>query len=148
MPRHVKQKKVKGPSVKRVAVESAALIEIGPDHAAWQPGSPEDLDIAPDRECQGAIVKLVPAPGTAESLVLAVERHFYEGGAASVKVMPAQEEVRVVVEGEEFDFTEHNDERSLRQVVMERASRVTSSHDQVALEKLLIKAMDHAEAQG
>ena len=138
MPRHVKQKKVK---VQRVPVESAHLIEIGPDHRYWN-GDRHTIESR-----KGSIVKLVPPPGTSEATVLAIERSFYEAGAASVKVMPAQEEVRVVVEGEEFDFTEHNDERSLRQVVMERASRVTTTHDQVALEKLLIKAMDHAEGQ-
>ncbi len=137
MPRHVKQKKVK---VQRVPVESAELIQIDPEHSAWEVQDYEGM-------CDGAIVKLVPPPGTAESLVLHLERSLYSRGAKSVKVMPTQEEVKVTVEGEEFDFTEHNDERSLRQVVMERASRVTSSHDQVALEKLLIKAMDHAEAQ-
>ena len=139
MPRHVKQKKVK---VQRVPVESAHLIEIGPDSHYWNGNCGR---VEPRK---GSIVKLVPPPGTSEAIVLAIERSFYDGGAASVKVMPAQEEVRVVVEGEEFDFTEHNDERSLRQVVMERASRVTTTHDQVALEKLLIKAMDHAEGQG
>ena len=138
MPRHVKQKKAK---VQRVPVESAHLIEIGPGHHYWN-GDRHTIESR-----KGSIVKLVPPPGTSEATVLAIERSFYDGGAASVKVMPAQEEVRVVVEGEEFDFTEHNDERSLRQVVMERASRVTTTHDQVALEKLLIKAMDHAEAQ-
>ncbi len=137
MPRHIKSK---GAKVKRVAVESAQLIEIGTDHHYWT-GNCGRLE-APE----GAIVKLVPPPGTPESTVLAMERSFYEGGAKTVKVMPTQEEVKVTVEGETFDFTEHDDERPLRQVVMERAGRVTSSHDQAALEALLTQAMDHAEA--
>ncbi len=146
MTRHRRVKEPASGKVRRVKVASAELIELGADHSAWVPGSPEDLDNAPEHNCPGAIVKLVPAPGTAESLVLAVERAYYSGGAASVKVMPTQEEVQVTVEGETFDFTEHNDERPLRQVVMERAARVTSSHDQAALEALLTRAMDHAEA--
>ncbi len=142
MPRHRRVKpEERTPSVRRVAVASAELIQIGPDHSAWEV---EDYE----GTCEGAIVKLLPPPGTAESLVLHLERSFYSGGATSVKVMPTQEEVKVTVEGEEFDFTEHDDERPLRQVVMERADRVTSSHDQPALKALLTKAMDQAEATG
>lgn len=139
MPRHVKRREQSQPKVRRVAVASAELIEIGPDHHYWN----GNCGKAEPR--QGSIVKLVPPPGTSEAVVLAMERSFYEGGAASVKTMPVQEEVRVVVAGEEFNFTENDDDRSLRQVVMERADRTTTSHDSTALTALLIQAMDHAE---
>ncbi len=139
MPRHRRAKEPADAKVRRVKVESAELIEVGPDHSAWQV---EDYE----GTCDGAIVKLVPPPGTAESLVLHMERSFYAGGAISVKVMPTQEEVRITVEGETFNFDERIESRPLRQVVMERAARATSSHDPAALEALLTKAMDHAEA--
>ena len=145
MPRHKRGSTRK--SIKRVEVASAELVELGPDHAAWQEGSPEDLDRAPDRECKGSIVKLVPPPGTAESLVLSIERSFYEGGAKSVKVMPTQEEVVVAIEDVgEFKRPDMTDTRSLRQVAMERADRATNSHDHDALKALVAEAMDHAEA--
>ena len=162
MPRHVKSKPTLGPKavrhgrpkgdgwrkVSRVSVETAALIEIGADDAAWREGSPEDLDIAQDRDCPGAIVKLAPPPGTAESLVLAMERSFYVGGAKSVKVMPTQEEVVIAIDDVgEFKRPDMSDNRSLRQVAMERVDRATNSHDQDALRALVAQAMDHAEAQ-
>ena len=154
MPRHIKSKaspkvqprpKAAGScKVKRVAVTTASLIQIDPDDELWtgEPCDGPDADVV-----NGSIVKLQAPPGTAASLLLTVERMFYEQGAKSVKAMPVQDEVKVTVEGEEFDFTEHDDERPLRQVVMERAGRVTSSHDQPALERLVAKAMDHGESQ-
>lgn len=144
MPRHVKAKaKEQRPQgyvcVERVAVESAQLIEIGPDHHYW------NGDCGTLEHRNGSIVKLVPPPGTPASSVQAIERSFYEGGALSVKVMPVQEEEQIVVEGETFDFKDYSDDRPLRQVVMERAARTTNAYDQGALETLLTKAMDHAE---
>lgn len=143
MPRHKKSKPKTGPKFKRVAVESASLIQIDPDDELWT-GEPCD---GPDAESvQGSIVKLVPAPGTAEPVLIQVQAMFYSHGAASVKVMPVQEEEQIVVDGETVDSTKCDDDRSLRQVVMERAARTTNAYDQAALEALLTKAMDHAEA--
>ena len=100
-------------------------------------------------DCKGAIVKLTPAPGTPEAMVGTVEHAYYAGGAASVKVMPTQDEVKIVVAGEEFDFTSElpEDGRSLRQVALDRAAAVKNSHDQEALRSLIDWAMDRAEAK-
>lgn len=163
MPRRVKSKAKTGPKavkkrpkgdgwrkVKRIAVESAQLIEVGPDHIAWKGPDDKAADWLPVCsnmfETHGAIVKLVPPAGTPESHVVSMERSFYEADATSVKVMPVQEEVVVTVEGETFDFSESKDERPLRQVVMERIDRATNSQDVDALRKLCTEAMDHAEA--
>ncbi len=157
MPRRIKQKAIVGVKavkrgrpkadgwrkVSRVELDTAQLIEVGPDHHYWN-GNCGRLEPR-----QGSIVKLIPPPGTDESTVLAMERNFYDGGAVSVKVMPTQEEAVVTIDGEDFDFTGGDlvDERPLRQVALERAARVTNPHDAKALTTLVNWAMDKAEAQ-
>lgn len=135
-----KLKRKAGWKATRVTLSTAVLVEIGPTHPAWH------SDALPQRVA-GSIVKLVPPPGTPESTVLAMEQAFYQGGAASVKVMPVQEELRITVEGEEFDFTKVDDTRPLRQVAVERCDRVTNAYDSKALKALVGEAMDYAEAQ-
>ena len=141
----------KARSITRVPVESAHLIQVGPTDPAWQPprkAEPAWLPQCPSPAlAKGAIVKLVPPPGTPESHVIAMERGFYDAEATSVKVMPVQEELRITVEGETFDFNTDDDERPLRQVAMERCDRVTNAHDVDALKDLVAEAMDHAEGQ-
>lgn len=124
----------------RTLVDTTALIEIGPDDPRWADAPTDVID------AKGAIVKLVPPAGQSEAYVTAMERLYYRSGAASVKTMPVQEEVKVTVEGETFDFSDAEDERSLRQVVMDRADRTTNAHDPDALKRLLTLAMDQAEA--
>ncbi len=133
-----KAKKPRKPAISRQAVESTELIEVGPDHPAWADG----IDESDVNSFYGPIVKLVPAPGTAASAVKTLEAKFYELGAASVKVMPVAEETKVVVEGV-IDLDD--DERPLRQVVMDRCERLTNAGDHDALCALLTEAMNHAE---
>ncbi len=129
----------------RTPVDSTNLIELTPDHPAWRAKvellqAPETAHVA-----GGAIVKLTPPPGTSEELVRAYERLYYAGGASTVKVMPAQEEVKITVEGETFDFSEADDGRSLRQVALDRVERTTNSNNLDALRTLVNEAMDHGE---
>ena len=166
MPRHVKTKAKVGKQavkrgrpkgegwrkVSRVSVESAALIEVPPTHLVWR--GPDDkpdgwLPVCSNMfRTEGAIVKIVPPPGTPDSHLLSLERSFYEGGAKSVKVMPSQEEVRVVIDDDiEFNAPEITDTRSLRQVALDRVERTTNAHDQDALRALVTEAMDYAESQ-
>lgn len=162
MPRHVKTKPKVGKQavkrgrpkgegwrkVSRVSIESAALIEVPPTHLVWR-GPDDKLPVCSNMfRTEGAIVKIVPPPGTPESHVLSLERSFYEGGAKSVKVMPTQEEVRVVIDDDiEFNAPEITDKRSLRQVALDRVDRTTNAHDQEALRALVTQAMDYAESQ-
>ena len=153
MPRTIKSRATVGPKavvtrkrwkVSRGSLVTAQLLELGVDHPSWRTKA-EDHD-GGKITCPGAIVKLVPPAGTPEALVLAIERTYYAGGARSVKVMPTPEEVRVTVEGVEFDFETAEDNRTLRQVALERVDRTTNSVDQPALKKLVEQAMDAAEA--
>lgn len=155
MARRPKSKAVVGPKavtrrrkwkLGRTTLATANLVEIGADHYLWNGHSTDLVDM----RCEpGDIVKLTPAPGTEESLVASVEKHFYSQSASSVKVMPTQDDVKIVVAGEEFDFADElpDDNRSLRQVALDRAAAVKNSHDQPALEKLVNWAMDRAEAK-
>ena len=152
MPRTLKKRASVGPKavrkrprwrVSRTQLETALLVELSPDHEAWRMKA-ADVDDG-KVTAPGAIVKLVPPAGTPEALVIAWERAYYAGGAASVKVMPTPEELKVTVEGEEFEFGEDEDQRSLRQVAMDRVDRVTNSADQDKLRKLVGMAMDAAE---
>lgn len=153
MPRKVKSRATVGAKavvrrprwkVSRTQLDTALLVELGPEHEAWRAKA---ADVGEGKiTAKGAIVKLVPPAGTPEALVIALERAYYAGGAVSVKVMPTPEELKVTVEGEEFDFSDTEDERSLRQVALDRVDRVTNSVDQDALRKLVGQAMDAAEA--
>lgn len=152
MPRVLKKRAEVGPKavikrarwkVRRETLVSAQLLELGVTHPSWRTEA-EDHNGA-KITCPGAIVKLVPPAGTPEALVVAIERMYYAGGARSVKVMPTPDEVRVTVEGEEFDFSAAEDDRTLRQVALERVDRVTNSVDQDELRKLVTQAMDEGE---
>lgn len=124
----------------RHSVRTAALVQIDADHPWWR-----DQGTPPGPGTIGGIVKIIPPPDTPESVVHELERLFYEQGAASVKVMPVPEQVKVTVEGVEFDFEAAPDGRTLRQVVMDRCDKVTNAHDPKALRSLCTQAMDHAE---
>lgn len=154
MPRHVKSKASTGPKavirrrswkVSRNPVQTPVLVDIGVSHPMWTDTKFKGLSEAVS---PGDIVKLTPPPGTDEIAVGAMERACYTAGAVTVKVMPTQDEVKVTVEGETFDFsTDIDDSRSLRQVAIERARRVTNASDPAALEALVNLAMDKAEAR-
>ncbi len=154
MPRRPKSKASTGPEavvrrkawrMDRTSLATPVLLEIGVDHGVWK-GHCIDLKTM---QCKsGDIVKIVPAPGADPEMEASIEKSFYEQGAATVKVMPTQDEMKVTVEGESFDFSDSGtaDTRTLRQVALDRAARVRNVHDAPALETLINWAMDQAEA--
>lgn len=153
MPRKVISKACAGPKavkrrrkwkVTRGTIETATLFELKPDNPAWF-DDPESTPYAHE-PCDGAIVKLTPPPGVAEATVSTFERMFYNHGAASVKVMPIIDEERVTVEDDKpADLA---DQRSLMQVAIDRAKRVSNSHDPKALVALVKRAMEEAVKDG
>ncbi len=110
-----------------VDVDSTRLIEIGPDHKVWS----EETEV----DVRDALVKLTPpAEHTDVHAVIADIRRM---GARVVKLLAAAPSDKItaapVVE---------SDNRSHRQVVLDRAARANNIRDVDALNALLNAAFD------
>lgn len=127
--------------IERVEVPSAKLYEFGESWKGWGPQG-IDLELFETADLAGCIAKIVPPSGTPESHVVQLENLLYERGAQMVRVMPssAPEKVQVV----HAKLSEPK--RSLRQVALERAERVTAPRDKDALITLVNAAMDVGES--
>jgi len=123
----------------RHAIESGKLLEFGPEHVVWRDGGIERTPML-----AGCIVKLIPPASAHPSEVEAFDLWLRQNGARAVRVMPSPPEDKPnMAAASEVD--EAKQQRTLREVALERARRVTTSVDAPALVALVMVAMDHGE---
>lgn len=123
----------------RHAVESGKLIEFGPDHHVWRD---DEIDMS-KAMLAGCIVKLTPPASAHPSQIDAFDLWLRQNGARAVRVMPRAADDRQHVAAAP-EAKAHQD-RTMREVALERARRVTTSVDLPALVELVSEALDQGE---
>lgn len=131
----------KGWQVERVQVPSTKLFEFGHNWLGWG-DEVIDVDFLAGTDYTGCIAKVLPPAGTPESQVAQLETLLYERGAKMVRVLPTEQQERVQV----LQQQQAAPKRSLRQVALDRAARVTNPRDRDALISLVNDAMDQGES--
>jgi len=137
--------------VQRIAGKSAPLIEVGAGSPMWRGTKKGHAEVGwlpqvwDGVSVKGCIAKITPPAGTSDVEVNSMEHSFYEGGALTVRVMPAAAHDKLQTPAEPASKGIDAVNRSLRQVAIDRAQRVTNARDAAALVALVGVAMDHAE---
>lgn len=136
----------------RHPVASSALLEFGPAAPVWAMlanGTTAQLfGTTVKARVKGSIVKMVPPMDTPESHVSELEQLLYKLGARTVRVMPSQPSDKLGVSSEDVETAIDVPQRSLRQVALDRANRVSNPRDREALLALVSQALDVGEQHG
>jgi hypothetical protein len=121
-------------------VRARKLITVERDDDAWEDG---EIIIGADPEVfRGALVRIRPPGHASDGDIEAIRQAVLKCKPAAIKMLPREAGEAVVdVDNEPAD---PEDQRPLRQVVMDRAERVKNVRDEAALESALIESCDAA----
>ncbi len=132
-----------GWSVKNVELGDARrLVSIETDSEVWATDIDVRQALGAKHEIGGAIVRVKPPAGASDEQITHVKELLAEHGAVAVKVLPrASGEIAAHVSKENQG---QRPQRTIRQVVLDRAGAVSNSRDREALLQTLNNVMDEA----